>query len=82
MFVRGLRVVRILNIWPRLRGLAGPASDVPEPDIDPESNTGLELISIPAKTEVGHSGPSFSVLCLTFRSIRNPFTFCCSILRR
>ena len=62
MSVRGFRVVRILNIWPMPRGLAGPASDVPELDIDPESNTGLKLISIPAETEVGHSGPSLSVL--------------------
>jgi len=50
VFVRGFRVVRILNIWPRLRGLAGPASDMPEPDIDPGSDTGLELMSIPAET--------------------------------
>ena len=60
--MRGFRVVRILNIWPRLRGLAGPASDVPEPDIDPESDTSLKSISIPAETEVGHSGHRFPSL--------------------
>ncbi|KAH9961773.1 hypothetical protein BC827DRAFT_1201759 [Russula dissimulans] len=46
IFVRGYRVVRILNIWPRLRGLAGPAPDIPEPE--PESGARLEPISIPA----------------------------------
>jgi len=46
IFVRGYRVVRLLNIWPKLRGLAGPAPDIPEPD--PESDTRLKSISIPA----------------------------------
>ena len=30
VFVRGFRVVRILNIWPRLRGQAGPAPSLHE----------------------------------------------------
>jgi len=32
---------------------------MPEPDIDPGSDTGLELISIPAETNVGYSGYRF-----------------------
>ena len=52
IFVRGFRVTRILNIWPRLRG-AGPAPDFGERE--PESDRHLELISIPADTDVcGH----------------------------
>ncbi|KAI0276244.1 hypothetical protein BGY98DRAFT_716462 [Russula aff. rugulosa BPL654] len=42
IFVRGYHVVRILNIWPKLRGLAGPAHlPSPEPDTD------LELMGVP-----------------------------------
>jgi len=47
IFVRGYRVVRLLNIWPKLRGLAGPAPDIHEPG----PGSGLELISIPADTD-------------------------------
>jgi len=49
IFVRGFRVARILSIWPRLRG-AGPAPDLGERE--PESDRRLELISIPADTDV------------------------------
>ena len=49
IFVRGFRVTRILNIWPRLRG-AGPAPDFGEHE--PEPDRRLELISIPADTDV------------------------------
>jgi len=49
IFVRGFRVTRILSLWPRLRG-AGPAADFGERE--PESDRRLELISIPADTDV------------------------------
>jgi len=49
IFVRGFRVTRILNIWPRLRG-AGPVPDLGERE--PESGRLLELISIPADIDV------------------------------
>ena len=49
IFVRGFRVTRILNIWPRLRG-AGPAPEFGERE--PESDRRLELISIPADIDV------------------------------
>ena len=45
--------MRILNIWPRLRGLAGPSSDMHGPG--PESDTHLELLSIPAGTDVSNA---------------------------
>ena len=49
IFVRGFRVTRILNIWHRLHG-AGPVPDFGERE--PESDRRLELISIPADTDV------------------------------
>ena len=49
VFVRGFRVKRILNFWPRLRG-AGPTPDFGERV--PKSDRGLELIRIPADTDV------------------------------
>ena len=59
IFVRGFRVTRILNIWPKLRG-AGPAPDLGERE--PESDRHLELISIPADTDVcGHSHHSSTI---------------------
>ena len=52
IFVRGFRVTRILNIWPRFYG-AGPAPDFGE--CVPESDRRLGLISIPADNGVcGH----------------------------
>jgi len=60
VFIRGYRVIRILNIWPRLRGLAGPSSDMHDPG--PESDTHLALQSIPAETDVSNTSrffPSF-----------------------
>jgi len=49
IFVRGFRVTRILNIWHRLHG-TGPVPDFGERE--PESGRRLELISIPADTDV------------------------------
>lgn len=48
-----------MNIWPRLRGLAGPAPDLPEPEPEPETH--LQLMGIPADTNVSKSG-HFSTL--------------------
>jgi hypothetical protein len=45
----GYHVVRVLNIWPRLRGLAGPAG---QHEPDPESDTRLQLIGVPAEGDV------------------------------
>jgi hypothetical protein len=36
IFVRGFRVARILNIWPRLRGEAEPATDEGEHEPEPD----------------------------------------------
>ncbi|KAI0280081.1 hypothetical protein BGY98DRAFT_369930 [Russula aff. rugulosa BPL654] len=47
IFVRGYHVVRKLKIWPRIRGLAGPAPDLPEPEPDMD----LQLTGIPADTD-------------------------------
>jgi len=49
IFVRGFRVKRILNIWPRIRG-AGHPPDFGERE--PESDRCLELTSVPADTDV------------------------------
>ena len=56
IFVRGFRVARILGMWPRLRGQAGPVpnagDDLPEPEFDPH----LELIGVPGTdSNVRHS---------------------------
>ena len=53
-------MVRILNIWPRLRGLAGPAPDLHEPE--PESDTHLQLIRVPADTDVSNSSHFLALL--------------------
>ncbi|KAF8506004.1 hypothetical protein F5888DRAFT_494244 [Russula emetica] len=54
IFIRGFRVVRILGMWPKLRGQAEPAPDAgdqePEPEVDPQ----LELISVPDDSNVKH----------------------------
>jgi hypothetical protein len=56
IFVRGYRVVRVLNIWPRLRGLAGPA-----PDLDgPEPDTHLQLIGVPSDDDASNFRLRFS----------------------
>ena len=60
MFIRGYRVVRILNIWPILRGLAGPSPDLPEPE--PEPDTHLQVIGIPADNDVSNSGYLLTLL--------------------
>ena len=49
----------MVNVWPRLRGLAGPAPDLPEPE--PEPDTHLQLMGIPADTDVSNSS-HFSTL--------------------
>lgn len=49
IFVRGFRVTRVLNLWPRLRG-AGPTPDVG--GREPESDRRLELIETPVDTDV------------------------------
>ena len=51
IFVRGFRVTRILNIWPRLRG-AGPAPNFGERE--PESDRSLGLIGIPSDNVCSH----------------------------
>ena len=62
IFVRGFRVTRRLNIWPKLRG-AGPAPDFGERE--PESDAGrcLELISIPADIDVCSHCHRFLTFC-------------------
>lgn len=66
--------------WPRkFRGLAGPASDTGEDGPEPESDAGLELISIPADSNVNITKSCFQ-LYLTFQSIRIPFMQCSNIL--
>jgi len=60
IFVRGFRVTRRRYFWPKLRG-AGPAPDLGEPE--PESDRRLELISIPADTDVCSHLSSFHDLC-------------------
>jgi hypothetical protein len=57
IFVRGFRVVRLLNVWPKLRA-AGPTPDLGQPG--PESDRYLELISIPATDDVRRSCQSCS----------------------
>jgi hypothetical protein len=42
----------MLNIWPRLRGLAGPA---PLPEPEPEPDTHLQLMGVPADDDVSNS---------------------------
>jgi len=52
IFIRGYRVVRFLNIWPRLRAMAEPAPDMHDPE--PESDTCLGLIGVPADADVSN----------------------------
>ena len=69
-----------MNLWPRkFRGLAGPASDTGEDGPEPESDASLELISIPADTNVNITKYRFQ-LYLTFQSIRIPFMQCLNVL--
>ncbi|KAI0288772.1 hypothetical protein BC826DRAFT_1036136 [Russula brevipes] len=49
IFIRGYHVVRFLNIWQRLRAMAEPAPDMHDPE--PESDTRLELIGVPADAD-------------------------------
>ena len=42
-----------MNIWPKLRGLAGPAPDLHEPE--PESDTHIRLMGVPADDDVRDS---------------------------
>ena len=53
IFVRGFRVARVLNIWPRLRGEAGPAPDIG--DHEPESDKQIESTGTSAHTNVNMS---------------------------
>ena len=53
LFVRGFRVVRVLNIWPRLRGEAGHAPGTGE--YEPEPDKQLESIGTSADTNVNMS---------------------------
>jgi len=76
IFIQGYRVVRILNIWPRIRA-AGYAPDMHEPE--PESDLHLGLIGIPSEVDVGNSS-HHCLPFLMFRSIRTLFTSCRSIL--
>ena len=69
IFVRGFRVTRILNIWPRLRG-AGPAPDFGERE--PESDRRLELISIPADADVCIHCHHFFYPLLKFSKYQDP----------
>ena len=58
----------MLNIWPRLRGLAGPAS-LPEPE--PESDTHLQLMGVPGDDDVRNSS-HFSTLLFDASKYRDP----------
>ncbi|KAI0288769.1 hypothetical protein BC826DRAFT_1107508 [Russula brevipes] len=49
IFIRGYRVVRFLNSWPRLRAMAEPTPDIHDPE--PESDTYLGLIGVPADAD-------------------------------
>jgi len=66
IFIRGFRVARVLGIWPRLRGQAGPAPGTSGHEPESESDTRLEFISGPADDNVTHPRLSFPGLCLIF----------------
>ena len=51
-----------MKIWPRLRGRAGPASDVSGHEPEPESDKQLEALGTPANTNVGDSVIFFKLL--------------------
>ena len=53
IFVRGYRAVRILNTWPKLRGLVGPLLTRRRPGLGFDQR--LQLISIPEGAEVSNS---------------------------
>jgi hypothetical protein len=42
-------------MWPRLRGQAGPAPNAGGHEPEPEFDTQLELIGVPADSNVKHS---------------------------
>ncbi len=52
--LRGLAgpIVRMLKAWPRLRGLAGLAPDLHEPE--PESDTHLQVTDVPANVDASN----------------------------
>ncbi|KAI0295808.1 hypothetical protein BC826DRAFT_272716 [Russula brevipes] len=52
IFIRGFRVVRILKIWPKLRGQAGP-----NPDIEDESEPDIVLEPIGASADTNYEDP-------------------------
>ena len=55
--IRGFRVggvVRILGMWPKLRGQVGPAPSAGDQEPGPESDPQLELISVPDDSNVKH----------------------------
>ena len=52
IFVRGFRVVRILNIFPILRGQAGPAPDIDEHKPGPDELCQLEPMGTCADADV------------------------------
>jgi hypothetical protein len=59
IFVRGFRVVRILNIFPILRGQAGPAPDIDEHQPGPDKQCQLEPMGTCADADVNISAFSF-----------------------
>ena len=68
-----IRVVRILGVWPKLRGQAGPAPNAGDQEPEPELNPQLELISAPDGGNVKHPRLSLSIHSLISRSFRIPF---------
>jgi hypothetical protein len=63
-------------MWPKLRGQAGPAPNAGDHEPEPESDTHLELLSVPADSNVKHPRLSLSNLSLTVRSFRILFMIC------
>lgn len=62
MFVRGFRVVRFLNFWPRLRGQATPSPDVDDRGPQPGADRRLSAISGEAGEKVNNSDHNLLIL--------------------
>ena len=73
IFIRGHHVVRVLNIWPRLRAMAEPAPDPHESG--PESEMRLELVGVPADADVGHLCHRLQPLFYGFKVSGSPSHF-------
>lgn len=57
-------MVRILNIWPRLRGQAGPSPHIGGHDSEPEPEPDKQLEPIGALEDTNVKNPSYHFLTL------------------